>query len=222
MTRRVLVTGVRAGGIGEAIRARLEQDGWSVAGAGWPPGTAEFSADLAEPDAVVRLFEDVGPVEALVTAHAHWTGGGLLETTVEEFDRHLAANARGVFLLCREYVRRLGRDSSGGRIVNFVSGPPLPGEIAYASSKGAIHWLTLSIAAEFARLGITANAIDPGPNDTGWMTSEVADEVRARSPQGRIGIPSDVAGLVAFLLGPEGGWMTGQVLRCDGGWSSLT
>ena len=215
------MTGVRAGGIAEAICSRLEQDGWSVAGTGWPPDTAPFSADLAEPAAVAELFDRVGPIDAVVTAHAHWSGGGLLETSVAEFDRHLAANARGVFLLCREYVARLDKGPRSGRIVNFVSGPPLPGEIAYASSKGAIHWLTLSIAAEFAHLGITANAIDPGPNDTGWMTPDVADGVRARSPQGRIGLPTDVAGLVAFLLSPEGGWMSGQLLRCDGGWSSL-
>lgn len=217
--KRALVTGVREGGIAEAIRTRLESDGWEVAGAGWPPGVAPHSADLAEPDAIVRLFDEIGQVDALVTAHAHWTGGGLLDITLEEFDRHLAANARGVFVLCREFVARLG--SNPGAIVNFVSGPPLPGEVAYAASKGAIHWLTLSIAAEFAHQGIRANAIDPGPNDTGWMSAAAAGEIRSRSPLGRLGVPSDVAGLVAFLIGPDGGWITGQLLRCDGGWSSL-
>lgn len=219
--RRALVTGVREGGIAEAICSRLKKEGWNVAASGWPPGNAQFSADLAEPQAVARLFDETGHVDALVTAHAHWTGGGLLETSVDEFDRHLAANSRGVFLLCREFVARLGKSEGGGRIVNFVSGPPLPGEVAYAASKGAIQWLTLSVAAEFAHLGITANAIDPGPTDTGWMGPETAQNIRARSPLGRIGTPDDVAGLVAFLLGPEGGWITGQTLRCDGGWSAL-
>jgi len=219
--RRALVTGVRPGGIAEAICARLEKDGWEVAAAGWPPGTARYSADLSRAGAVPALFDDVGHVDALVTAHSHWSAGGLLDTTVDDFDGHLAANSRGVFLLCREYVARLDQGAAEGRIVNFVSGPPLPGEIAYAASKGAIHWLTLSIAAEFAVRGITANAVDPGPNDTGWMSSEIAAAVRARSPRGRIGVPKDIAGLVAFLLSPEGGWMTGQVLRCDGGWSAL-
>jgi NAD(P)-dependent dehydrogenase (short-subunit alcohol dehydrogenase family) len=101
------------------------------------------------------------------------------------------------------------------------SGPPLRGEIAYAASKGAIEWLTLSAAAELAPRGIAVNAVDPGPTDTGWMTAEVAAAIAAQSPSRRVGRPEDAAELLAFLCSERGGWINGQVLRSDGGFSTL-
>jgi 3-oxoacyl-[acyl-carrier protein] reductase len=120
-----------------------------------------------------------------------------------------------------EFARRFRGESGTGRIVNLTSGLPLAGELAYAASKGALEWLTISAAAELAPRGIALNAVDPGPTETGWMNPELAERIRAESPLGRLGRPEDAARLVAFLCSPDGGWLTGQVLRCDGGWSTL-
>jgi len=142
-----------------------------------------------------------------------------MDATVADFDWHLAINARGVFILSAEFARRFKGPS--GRIVNFTSGLPLAGEIAYAASKGAIEWITVSSAAELASRGITVNAINPGPNDTGWMAARLRKQIAAKSPMGRIGSPDDAANVVAFLCSPGAGWITGQILQCDGGWSTL-
>lgn len=103
--------------------------------------------------------------------------------------------------------------------MSFTSNLPQTGAIAYAASKGAIEWLTVSAATELGRDGITVNAVNPGPNQSGWMTAEIEKEAAARTPPGRVGKPEDAAGLVAFLLSNEGGWVNGQVISSDGGHS---
>ena len=241
----------RQAGIAPAVVKRLAADGWNVATTGWRPfdasepwGSVEAEAedvvesaralgvraqfredDLSDPTAAERVVawaaEVVGPLDALVAAHAHSTTGGLLETSVEEWNRHLEVNARGTLLLCAAFARRWGGEPGTGRIVTFTSGLPLPGEIAYAASKGAIEWLTVTAAAELAERGISVNAIDPGPTDTGWLNPELYELVRLESPLGRLGRPEDAAELVAFLLSPAGGWITGQILHSDGGFSSI-
>ena len=133
----------------------------------------------------------------------------------------MAVNARATLLLSAEFARRFCEPPGSGRIVNFLSGPPLVGEIAYAASKGAIEWITFSAAGELAGRGITVNAVNPGPNDTGWMDRDTASYVRRHSPMGRIGTPDDVAGLVAFLCSETARWITSQILTCDGGWERL-
>jgi 3-oxoacyl-[acyl-carrier protein] reductase len=200
------------------VRA-LERDGWDVATTGFEPELAvTLEADLADVRAPRRVLDAaeaaVGPLAALVSAHTHFEPGGLLDATADQIDRHLAVNVRGTLALTAEFVRRLqGR----GRIVNFTSGLPLTGQIAYAASKGAIEWITISTAAELAERRITVNAVDPGPTDTGWMTPELAARLAAESPAGRVSRPEDAAELVAFLVSPRAGWITGQILHSDGG-----
>jgi 3-oxoacyl-[acyl-carrier protein] reductase len=210
---RALVTGAD-GGIAPAVVAALEGDGWEVA------GTDVEHADLADPAAPARIFDELGSFEALVTCHAVSELGGLLETDAAQLDRHLAVNVRATALLMAELARRLPGDR--GRIVNFTSGLPLRGELAYAASKGAIAWLTVSAAVELGPRGITANAIDPGPTDTGWMDDELKEAIAAATPLGRVGRPQDAAELVAFLCSERAGWITGRVLRSDGGFSWTT
>jgi 3-oxoacyl-[acyl-carrier protein] reductase len=246
-----LVTGVsRKAGIAAAICRALVQGGWDIAGVGYrlydasmPWGSryedpAELvdelrrgdgeavwaEADLSDSEVAPQLFdgaETLGTVRALVNCAAHSTRGGLLACSVDDFERHMAVNARATLLLSAEFARRFQGPEGSGRIVNFLSGPPLVGEIAYAASKGAVEWITYSCAGELAAKGITVNAVNPGPNDTGWMDEKTASEVRRWSPMGRIGTPEDVAGLIAFLCSDAARWITGQVLTCDGGWERL-
>jgi len=157
----------------------------------------------------------------LVVVHTHDTGGGLADITADAFDRHMAVNARATVLLVAEFARRFTGAHGRGRVVTFTSGLPLVGSIAYAASKGAVEWITVSAAAELAPRGITVNAVNPGPNDTGWMSPDLRANVKGASPLGRIGQPGDAAALVAFLCSERGGWITGQVLTSDGGWSTL-
>jgi 3-oxoacyl-[acyl-carrier protein] reductase len=188
---------------------------------------AYLPKDLSEPRAAAEVFdfanERVGAVTALVVIHNYEKEGhgGLLETTPEEFDRSMAVNARATMLLAAEFARRFAGPAGRGRVVTFTSGLPLKGAIAYAASKGAIEWITVSAAAELAPLGITANAVNPGPNDTGWMDDELYNWHARQSPLGRVGTPADTANLVAFLCSENSGWITGQVLASDGGWSAL-
>lgn len=223
----MVTTGWRPFDASEPWGSRSEDAGELVAelralGAG---GAAFHEDDLGDPAAAGRIFdfaeEAVGPVDALVAVHTHSSAGGLLETSLEEWDRHLDVNARGTFLLCAEFARRWRGEWGSGRIVVFTSAAPLPGEVAYAVSKGAIEWLTLTAAAELASRGITVNAVDPGPTETGWMDRELADVIRAESPLGRLGSAEDAARLVSFLCSAAGGWITGQVLHSDGGFGSI-
>jgi len=154
----------------------------------------------------------------LIMAHAHSEHGGVVSTSVEDFDRHIAVNARGSMLLMAEFARRFRGER--GSIVSYTSDAVID-EVGYGASKGALDRITIAAAIELAPLGITVNALNPGPVDTGWMTPELAAQIEERTPLDRLGRPEDSAELVAFLCSPGGGWITGQILRCDGGISLL-
>jgi 3-oxoacyl-[acyl-carrier protein] reductase len=188
---------------------------------------AYLPADLGQAEAVTEIFDfangALGPVTALVVVHNYESehNGGLLDTTAAEFDRSMAVNARATMLLAAEFARRFSGPKGRGRIVTFISGLPLKGAVAYAASKGAIEWITVSAAAELAAIGITANAVNPGPNSTGWMDDDLQAWHARQSPLGRTGRPEDTAELVAFLCSEQSEWITGQILTSDGGWSTL-
>jgi 3-oxoacyl-[acyl-carrier protein] reductase len=93
----------------------------------------------------------------------------------------------------------------------------MPDELAYGATKGAIEAFTRSLAAAVMGKGITVNAVNPGPTDTGWISPEQRDVLLPRFPAGRIGAPEDVARLVAWLASPDAGWVTGQVIHSEGG-----
>lgn len=243
----VIVTGAsRRIGIGSEIVRVLSEAGWTCFATWFAPYDASMQwgsdpadvadmlaslevagmeADLGDPGIPALVFDAaeaaIGPIRALVNVHTYDPGGGIFDVDGPELDRHLAVNVRGTYLLTRELVQRYQPANGPGRVVNFVSGPPLIGSVAYATSKGAIHWMTLSIAGEVAMKGITVNALNPGPTDTGWMSPELRERLHRTNPIGRISTPQDAANLVRFLLSDEGGWITGQLLQSDGGFSQL-
>jgi 3-oxoacyl-[acyl-carrier protein] reductase len=229
-----LITGVsRRRGIAAAVAERLRSDGLSVATAGWTPYDTENHAgideqteidlqfDLGDPTAPANLITAaegaVGPLSALVIAHTYDKGGGVFEQTAEEIDRHMAVNVRGSLLLLRAFAERLRDPRRLGRVVIFTSGPPQSGAIAYGASKGALEWITYSAATELGPHGVTVNAINPGPNQTGWMSPEIEREAAQRNPLGRAGQPQDAAALVSFLLSEDARFINGQAITSDGG-----
>ncbi len=198
----------------EALQAELRRHGTRV---------ESMQADFAEPDAPQRVVSAavaaLGPLDILVANHAYSVSGTLEELTAAHIDRHLLVNVRGSLLLAKEFAAQHdGR--RGGRVVLMTSGQhlgPMPGELAYAASKGALHQLTQSLAAHLAPRNITVNTVDPGATDTGWATPEVYEAVRVASPQGRWGTPDDAARLIAWLVTDDSCWITGQVISSRGG-----
>ena len=179
--------------------------------------------DLSLPDSARRLLdraeEVLGRPSILVNVAAYSRRDGFEELDAETLDAHYVVNVRAMALLSVEFARRY-QAGAGGRIVNFSSGQslgPMPGELAYAATKGAIEAFTRTLAAEVGRKGITVNAVNPGPTDTGWISEELAQDLLPRFPLGRIGQPDDAARLVAFLASDEAAWITGQIINSEGG-----
>ncbi len=179
--------------------------------------------DLANPESAEVLVAAVvarfGAIDILVNNAAHSESGGIDALDAAQLDRHYAVNLRAPALLCAAFARRRA-SGPGGRIVNITSGQghgPMPGELAYAATKGGIDALTLSLSADLARGGITVNAIDPGATDTGWMSDVLRESLWRNAPMGRVGVPLDAARLVAFLASDDAAWITGQIIRSRGG-----
>ncbi|MEU4249464.1 SDR family oxidoreductase [Amycolatopsis sp. NPDC026612] len=235
--RVALVTGVsRRAGIGHAIAGRLAALGAEVfrhhyarhdreqpwgADPAQPDG---LELDLAEPDAPERLLAAAaaahGHVDILVCNHAlSGSDGGLGELDAAMLDAHWAVNTRSSILLAQAFATRHdGRP--GGRIVFFTSGQdlgPMPREIAYAASKGALASITRSLADALADRAITVNAVNPGPVDTGYAPLDVHEAMRLRFPRGRWGTPEAAAKLVGFLATDDADWITGQTINSEGG-----
>ena len=183
-----------------------------------------MSADLAALDAPHRIMQtaqaQMGNAAILVNNATHDdTEAPFDQLDAQTLDAYYAVNMRGTMLLSVEFARNFAL-LSGGRIINLTSGQgrgAMPGKLAYVATKGAIEAFTVTLAAEVAPRGITVNAVDPGPTDTGWMTEDVKQNILTRSPMGRIGQPEDVARLITFLASEDAGWVTGQIIRSTGG-----
>jgi 3-oxoacyl-[acyl-carrier protein] reductase len=195
--------------LGELLAAGVEAEGVEV--------------DLSLPDSTRRLLdraeEALGRPSILVNVAAYSTRDGFEYLDAETLDAHYAVNVRAMALLSAAFARRYP-GGPGGRIVNFSSGQslgPMPGELAYAATKGAIEAFTRTLAVEVGHKGITVNAVNPGPTDTGWMTEELEQALIGKFPLGRIGQPEDAARLVAFLASDEAAWITGQIIHSEGG-----
>lgn len=182
-----------------------------------------MEANLAQPEAAQRVFDAVegllGKASILVNNATHSENGDIGVLDAAQLDRHYAVNVRGMALLCKEFVRRWP-GATGGRMINMSSGQgagPMPNELAYIATKGAVEAFTTSLAAGVAAKGITVNAIDPGPVDTGWMDDALMKQLLAQAPLGRVGLPQDIANLICFLASSQAEWITGQVLHARGG-----
>src|ERR1700760_515605 len=239
----------RSVNIGAAIAAELAGSGWDIAFTYWTAydermpwhvepdatrtvtetlaargaATAAISADLTDPDAPGRIFDaaeqQLGPVTALIMCHCESVDSGLLDTSVDSFDRHFEVNTRATWLLIREFGLRFRGTPGAGRII-FMTSDHTVGNLPYGASKGAADRIVLASAHELADRGVTANVITPGPVDTGWMTPDIRAAGIRQTPLGRVGEPADVAHLVSFLCSPEGGWINAQLLYSNGGFST--
>lgn len=215
-----LVTGAaRADSIAAGIVPRLRADGWDVATSDLV-GT-DYPCDLSTPDGPDELMaavtRDRGPVTALVLSHAYDVSTGILDTTAESFDTHVAVNARASLLLIAAFARQAPAD--GGVVVAMTS-DHTTGNLPYGASKGALDRIVISAARELGPRGISANVVNPGPIDTGWMDDETRTALTAAHPLGRLGTPTDIAAVVSFLVSPEGRWVSGQLLQTDGAFSA--
>jgi len=242
-----LVTGAsRQRGIAAALARGLAQSGWDVATTYWRPydatmpwgshpedpaqiaaelgvvgaATVALEADLTDTSTPARIFDGVeaalGPVSALVLAHCQSVDSGILDTTIASFDLHFSVNARAGWLLIQEFGHRFRGEPGRGRLISITS-DHVVGNMPYGASKGTLDRITLAAAQEFGHLGITANVINPGATDTGWMSTEMMARIAHQTPLGRVGQPEDCAHLVSFLCSPEGGWINGQLLYSNGG-----
>lgn len=245
----VLVTGVgRRRGIGAGLALGLAAAGWDLALSHWQPyderlgmeqGDDDPSAiaqecramgrtvdlipanleDTSAPETLVQQANQRGDLSALVLAHTEGVNSGILDTTVESWDRHYAVNVRANWLLIKAFAEQLPAevsDAERGRVVALTSDHSAH-NLPYGTSKGALDRIVVAAAIELADRGIRANAINPGPIDTGWMDDSIREYGVAQTPAGRLGTPRDTADLVTFLLSPAGGWVTGQVLYSNGG-----
>ncbi len=235
-----LVTGA-SGGIGAQTAKRLARDGFAVivnyAGSAAPAeavvreieaagGRAVVAqADVADPSAVRRMFDHAeavfGGVDVLVNNAGIMRLATVADTDDAVFDQTIAVNLKGVFNTLREASRRL-RD--GGRIINISSSvvgllPPAYG--VYAASKAAVETLSAILTKELRGRSITVNSIAPGPTATklflNGKSDEVIDRLAKAPPLERLGTPEDIANAIAFLAGPDGAWVNGQVVRVNGG-----
>lgn len=235
-----IVTGASRG-IGAAVAERLAADGFAVVvNYSGDQSSAEalvskieraggravaHHADVSSAAAMKGMFDAaeqrLGGVDVLVNNAGIMQLATVADADDALFDRHIAINLKGVFNGLREAASRM---RSGGRIVNFSSsvvGLYQPTYAIYAATKAGVEAMTRVLAKELRGRNITVNVVAPGPTGTDLFlrgkTPEVVEHLAKLAPLERLGQPRDIASVVAFLAGPDGGWVNGQVLRANGG-----
>jgi 3-oxoacyl-[acyl-carrier protein] reductase len=237
-----IITGA-TGGIGKAVAQRLAQDGSSVVI--HYSGNAEnaraaaqeiqksggkaiaIGADVSKADEVKSLFEKASRELGDITAVVHTAGimplAPIKQGDMEMFDKVITTNLRGTFVVMSEAANHLAQ---GGRIVVFSSSvvaKAFPTYGAYIASKAGVEGLVKVLANELGERQITVNAVAPGPVGTPLFlkgkSKEQIEQMGKLAPLGRIGEPDDIARVVSFLVGPDGGWVNGQVIRANGGFA---
>ncbi|MEU2731003.1 SDR family oxidoreductase [Streptomyces griseoviridis] len=239
--RRVAIVTGGSRGIGREVAQRLAADGLAVV-VGYAGnekaaqdavrtieeagGTAfPARADVADETEVAALFDlaetTYGGIDVVVHAAGRMPLSPVVDLDLADLDAVYRTNIRGTFVVDQQAARRL---RPGGTIVNFstsILGLAFPGYGAYAASKGAVEALTLILARELRGQDVTVNAVAPGPTATDLFLDgkdeETVARLAAQPPLERLGTPRDIASVVAFLAGPDGRWVNGQVLRANGG-----
>ncbi|MEW2503304.1 SDR family NAD(P)-dependent oxidoreductase [Amycolatopsis sp. CA-161197] len=236
--RTVLVTGA-AGGIGAAIAARFAAAGDRLAVSDLRPAelstvaeklradhgvaVTELPGDLADAAYAEGLVDAAGAVDVLVNAAGIYPATRLLDMTAERWDRVQDVNVRAAVLTTVAFGRKHVAAGTTGTVVNISSGAATrarPGASHYATSKAALEMATRACAVELGPHGIRVNAVSPGfvtvDSEANPVTEAYAAAVSV-NPLGRRGAPGEIADAVFWLAGPEAGWITGTVLRVDGG-----
>jgi 3-oxoacyl-[acyl-carrier protein] reductase len=241
MNSRVAIVTGASRGIGASVAERLARDGLTVVvnySTNAAPAEAlvrkieesggratAAQADVTDVGAVRRMFDSAesvfGGVDVLVNNAGIMTLASVADTDDAAFDRLVGINLKGTFNTLREAAKRL---RAGGRIINFSSsavGLLMPTYGIYSATKAAVETMTRVLARELRGRNITANVVAPGPTATDLFlngkSQEAIDRFAKASPLERLGQPQDIASVVAFLAGPDGGWVNGQVLRINGG-----
>ena len=240
MQKVAIVTGASRG-IGAAIARRLAADGFALL-VNYAGRAAEANAlveeiettdgravaaqaDVSDRAAVTHMFETAlaafGGIDVLVNNAGVMQLASVMDTDDDLFDGQVAINFKGSFNTMREAAKRL-RD--GGRIINLSSsvvGLYQPTYGVYAATKAGVEAMTHVMSKELRGRNITVNAIAPGPTATALFLdgkpAALIEQLSKLAPLERLGQPEDIAAAVAFLAGPDGGWVNGQVLRANGG-----
>jgi len=239
-TKSVIVTGASRG-IGRAVAIRLARDGFAVAvnyagnatkaqevvteiksSIGHAIAIRGDVANVSDVDCLFKKTIDVfGGINVVVNCAGIMPLSPISEGNLEIFDKVIATNLRGTFVVLGKASQTV---STGGRIIAFSSSViamAFPTYGPYIASKAGVEGLVRVLANEMRGRSITVNAVAPGPVATELFLTgkaeEQIDQLRKLSPLERLGQPEDIANVVSFLAGPEGGWVNGQILRANGG-----
>jgi NAD(P)-dependent dehydrogenase (short-subunit alcohol dehydrogenase family) len=193
---------------------------------------AFIPGDVTDDEAVRRLFAAVREQQGRLDVSVHNAGimdpadEGVLDTALDVWDRVIRVNLTGVFLCCRHAVPLMLDSPGNSSLINIASFVALMGaaapQIAYTASKGGVLSMTREIAVQYARRGLRANAICPGPIRTPLLEYLIADEAKRNNrlghiPAGRFGEPQDIANAALYLASDESDWVTGTEFVVDGG-----
>ncbi|WP_285028218.1 SDR family oxidoreductase [Plantibacter sp. ME-Dv--P-122b] len=240
-SQRVAIVTGGSRGIGRAISTRLAREGFAVVVNSDTGGDAAAAtiddivraggravavqADVADEHAVAAMFDQAEDEFGGVDVVAHSAGrlalSSIAEQDLDVLDALHRTNIRGTFVVAQQAARRL---RAGGAFIGMstsVVGTQFPTYGAYVASKSAVEGMTLILAKELRGRDVTANVVAPGPTGTelflNGKTDEQIDALARAVPLERLGRPEDIAGVVAFLAGPDGHWVNGQVIRANGG-----